>query len=101
MISDTDTTCTCLISDKGNGIGAGLSSGGLSIICHIISILMQSVITCRVSEKMEVKKEALLYHIIFCVANLCRDSGRSAFTFSFSLQILQKTFPLFDCVYLF
>lgn len=68
MISDTDTTCTCIIGDKGDGIVAGLSSGGLSIICHIISILMQSVITCRVSEKMEMNEEAFLYHII---ANLC------------------------------
>lgn len=68
MISDTDTTCTCIIGDKGNGTVAGLSSGGLSIICHVISILMQSVITCRVSEKLEMNEEAFLHHII---ANLC------------------------------
>lgn len=98
MISDTDTTCTCIISDKGNGIVAHLSSGGLSIICHIISFLMQSVITCRVSEKMEVNKEAFLYGTIFCVSNLCQQSLRKPLTFSFFLQILQKCFPVWLCL---
>lgn len=92
MISDTDTTR--IISDKGDGTVAGLSSGGLSIICHIISILMQSF-GFRKRWKWTRKLFCMASYSVLqiCVRNLRGECLLSAFLFKFS-----KSVSLFDCV---
>lgn len=93
MISDTDTTCTCIISDKGNGIVTHLSSGGLSIICHIISFLMQSVINLQGFRKDGSEQGSFsVWHHILCFKFVSAISEETAHLQPFSSNS-PKVFP--------